>query len=573
LLRSRQTGAKVKAVLARSRALGARLLSVRIALQRELTIRPKRLLAFTLGGIGVAFALVLIPPNHDRPGLLVAAAAVGAALILVALACPLAPRAANLAVPLGYLVMVALLRSAEGGSSSGFGGLFLVPIIWLALTSGPAEVALGLIGMVLAQTIPLLVVGAPEYPFSGWRATLVLTTVAGIAGITIQVLLSETRTRARENARLYESAALWSRRLESLAEVANALAGELELEPLLDMTAARLRELLSARLVVVLLPEGEQQVRCAAAAGEGARELVDRLLPREYTHAGAVLDSTTARLDNSYDGEFLPGRPSLWVPLLSHDRAIGVLAAFESLETTDGEFTHGDLRLAEIFAARASLAAELSERVAADAVRRVVSAQEAERRRLARELHDETGQALTTMLMQLKSLEERSPDVPIRTQLAALRETVVDTLRGVRRIVVELRPKALDDLGLVPALERLAASYSEQTGLDVNFNAGDFSERLPPELETALYRITQEGLTNVVKHAHATEATVLLAPTGESVLLVIADDGCGFDAALTAARGFGIDGMRERVQLLGGKLAIESSASGNTALTIEVPVS
>ena len=531
-----------------------------------------RLLAFTIGGVAVAFALVLMPARHVDQAYLIAAAVVAALLIFVAATSRFNPRAANLAVAVGYIAMVALLRSAEGGANSGFGGLFLVPIIWLGLTSGPLEIGIALLAITFAQIIPLIEVGAPEYPLSGWRGTLVLTTVAGIAGFTIQALLSETRAKARDNARLYEDAALWSQRLESLAEMTNAVASETELHRLLEITADRLRELLYARLVVVLLPVEGQGLRCAGASGEDAAGLIGKLLPGTLSPASLALESRQAQLEPSADTELARGRPSVWVPLLTRDRVIGVLAAFENLHTPDASFSQGDLRLAEIFAARASLAVELSEKVAADVVRRVVSAQEIERRRLARELHDETGQALTSLLIGLKALEERYPDLEAGAQVSALRQTVVETLRGVRRIVVELRPKALDDLGLVPALERLVASFSEQTDLDVAFSAGEFPERLSPELETALYRITQEGLTNVVKHAQAKEARVLLAPTGESVLLVIADDGRGFDLDLSVPRGFGIDGMRERVQLLGGKLAIESSSGGNTSLTVEVPV-
>ena len=157
------------------------------------------------------------------------------------------------------------------------------------------------------------------------------------------------------------------------------------------------------------------------------------------------------------------------------------------------------MRLAETFATRAAVAVELSERVERDALRRVVSAQELERRRLARELHDETGQALTSILLGLKQLEgAESPEA-----VAELRELVVATLQDVRRLAVELRPKVLDDFGLVPALERLTHGFAEQTGIAVDLEASTITERLPLEVETAIYRIVQESLTNVVKHARA----------------------------------------------------------------------
>ena len=161
-----------------------------------------------------------------------------------------------------------------------------------------------------------------------------------------------------------------------------------------------------------------------------------------------------------------------------------------------------DLRLAETFATRAAVAVDLSERVARDALRRVVDAQELERRRLARELHDETGQALTSILLGLKALED-AEDGALPEAVAELRELVVATLQDVRRLAVELRPKALDDFGLVPALERLTQALRRADRHRRRPRGARCTERPPGEVETALYRIVQESLTNVVKHARA----------------------------------------------------------------------
>ena len=155
----------------------------------------------------------------------------------------------------------------------------------------------------------------------------------------------------------------------------------------------------------------------------------------------------------------------MWVPLIVRDRAVGVIAVHDKLGD-DPRFTDEDLRLAEGFAVRASAAVELSERVQRDSLRRVVEAQELERRRLARELHDETGQALTSILLGLKAVEEAKSDEQRDEAAADLRELVVSTLQDVRRLAVELRPKALDDFGLLPALERLAQTFTEQVGID-----------------------------------------------------------------------------------------------------------
>src|SRR5204863_6091884 len=137
--------------------------------------------------------------------------------------------------------------------------------------------------------------------------------------------------------------------------------------------------------------------------------------------------------------------------------------------------------LTEIFAARAAVAVELSQRVARDAVRRVIEAQEIERRRLARELHDETGQALTSILLGLKGIRAAATDADAERAEADLRELVVQALQDVRSLAVELRPTALDDFGLVPALERLASTFGERTGIRVSVAASLGDTRLPPE--------------------------------------------------------------------------------------------
>jgi signal transduction histidine kinase len=237
----------------------------------------------------------------------------------------------------------------------------------------------------------------------------------------------------------------------------------------------------------------------------------------------------------------------------------------------DPRFTDTDLRLAETFASRAAVAADMSERVARESLRRVVSAQELERRRLARELHDETGQALTSILLGLKPIEDSMNDDTALAAVADLRNLVVATLQDVRRLAVELRPSALDDFGLVTALERLTETFAEQTGIAVDLESALANERLPSETETALYRIVQESLTNVLKHARAQRVSISLTRKGGSVTAVIEDDGTGFDPERTDQDTFGLTGMRERVALLDGTLQVESSEGGGTTLFVAVP--
>jgi two-component system, NarL family, sensor histidine kinase DevS len=390
-------------------------------------------------------------------------------------------------------------------------------------------------------------------------------------------LLAAQAGIAIENVRLYEAATEWSRQLESLNEIGNALATETDLAALLDLVSRRLRELLDARIVLVLLPEGDRSLRVAAAAGEGDA-LVGELLERQGSKSGRVLDARRSeRVDSLLDDPEVDQpsmrrfgvRTGLWVPLLAHGRPIGVLAAHDKLSVEDGRFGDDDLRLAETFAARAAVAVDLSGRVARDSLRRVVTGQELERRRLARELHDETGQSLTSILLGLRSLEEFVDSEDERAAVADIRRLAVETLQDVRRLAVELRPKALDDFGLEAALERLTANFGEQTGLAVDFVARLGDEQLPSEVATALYRIVQEGLANVAKHAHARTVSVLLTRKNGRVAVVIEDDGRGFDPD-SPADGFGLQGMRERVDLLGGTLQVESRAGAGTTLAVEV---
>src|SRR5581483_63503 len=210
-------------------------------------------------------------------------------------------------------------------------------------------------------------------------------------------LLAAQAGIAIENVRLYEAATAWSHQLETLNEIGNALATTTDLSALLDLVSRRLRDLLDARVVLVLLPEGAEALRIAATAGDGT-SLVGECLQRSGSKSGRVLDTRRSeRVDSLVDDpeadqqtiRRFGARTGLWVPLLVHGRPIGVLAAHDKQSAEDARFGDDDLRLAETFAARAAVAVDLSERVARDSLRRVVAAQELERRRLARELHDE----------------------------------------------------------------------------------------------------------------------------------------------------------------------------------------
>jgi two-component system, NarL family, sensor histidine kinase DevS len=392
------------------------------------------------------------------------------------------------------------------------------------------------------------------------------------------VMLAGQAAVAIENARLYETATRWATQLESLNEVMNALVTEFDLDTLLELIARNLREVIGVRLVAIALPYGNA-LRLAAVAGDGAEEYRGLELSSRSKTMRVLARKRSERVDSVLDdpeveqeaARRLGARSALYVPLLVRDEAIGVIAVHDKLGP-DPRFSDGDLRLAEIFAGRAAVAVELRQRVARDALERVLSAQEDERRRLARELHDETGQALTSILLGLRGLEEVQDPEQVRASVAEVRDLVRSTLQDVRRLAVELRPKALDDFGLVAAVERLTDSFAEQTGIGIEFVSHVPEARFPPEVETTLYRIVQESLTNVVKHARAGHVSIVLTQKDGSASVLVEDDGVGFEPGRARGGGLGLVGMRERVGLLGGRLTVESRPGAGTTFVAEVPL-
>jgi two-component system sensor histidine kinase UhpB len=202
---------------------------------------------------------------------------------------------------------------------------------------------------------------------------------------------------------------------------------------------------------------------------------------------------------------------------------------------------------------------------------RALRAQEAERLRVARGLHDEVGQVLTGVLLQLDSLA-RADDVSRANEIEETKQSVRQALEEVRRIARELRPEMLEHLGLVSALTELSRRFAEQSGLLVSRR---FADGLPPlsgEAEIAVYRVAQESLTNVARHADASRVEIALEPGVESVVLRIADDGRGLPEALASSNGHtGLRGMRERALLVGGALAVKRSSEGGVEVRLEVP--
>ena len=198
---------------------------------------------------------------------------------------------------------------------------------------------------------------------------------------------------------------------------------------------------------------------------------------------------------------------------------------------------------------------------------KALAAQEAERHRIAQELHDEVGQNLTVVLLGLKQLEQRAP-AELAAELALLREATRDGLDDVRRVARKLRPGVLDDLGLTSALASLTNDFAEHSGASVRRVVAPGLPALSGEAELVVYRVAQEALTNAARHAHADAVTLSLTRVGDRVVLEVADDGRGFHDGRDGA---GLRGMRERASLVAGELAVASTARGTT-VRLAVPV-
>jgi signal transduction histidine kinase len=245
-----------------------------------------------------------------------------------------------------------------------------------------------------------------------------------------------------------------------------------------------------------------------------------------------------------------------------------------------GEFDDADRKTAAVLAAWSAMALELERTVAtAESVerewlRRSLAAAEEERRRWARELHDDTLQALGALRAMLSSARRSADVASLHTTLDGAVQQLADEIANLRSLITELRPAALDELGLAPALDALFHRVRTASRLEVNTAIeleheltpdGDGRPRLDPDVETAIYRIVQESITNVAKHARANRVDVVVAERHDEIEIVVRDDGCGFDVSAPTS-GFGLTGIRERVSLAGGELEIVSSGHGTAVL-------
>jgi len=358
------------------------------------------------------------------------------------------------------------------------------------------------------------------------------------------VMLADWAGIAIDNARNYETSERRRaelehtvRRLEATTAIARAVGGETDLDRILELIVARGQALIEADGLVILLRETGGMI-VVAEAGEVPCRIRD---PLGLAAAGGAL-----------------------VPLVFRGESLGMLVAFGELADTQS--------LLQAFAASAATAVATARRVEESRLREAIHAAEKERQRWARELHDDTLQGLGGLRMLLVAAARS--DNPERL-FGAVRDTLTridEEIDGLRGLIRELRPAALDELGLAAAIEGLASRAAERGPIDVSADVRLHRTRHSPELETAIYRIVQEALTNAIRHAAATRATITVEESAHAIHVHVADDGHGFDPSAPGDGGFGLTGMRERVSLLRGELEISSSAVGTTiAAAIPAP--
>lgn len=362
--------------------------------------------------------------------------------------------------------------------------------------------------------------------------------------------------------------------LEATADLGAALVQPGALPDVLRLVVERGRELVSARGVVLALLQ-DDDLEIAATAGEAPLRVGARV-PLAESNFGDVLRTgrPVQRRDVVAVSPTVAGDEPvrlaslLVVPMLSAGRAVGLLAAGDKLGG-DG-FGDDDIRTLQTFAATAAAAVELARDVADDRLREVLAAQEAERGRWARELHDDTLQHLAALSIQLTAAAQAAGGTAIAATLHAAVAQVRVQIAALRGLITDLRPADLDELGLPEAIGALAERTEAAWGLQVRTRIDAGPHRLAADVEATAYRVLQEALTNAGKHAAATTASVEVVADDDVLRLRVSDDGHGFDPA-DRADGFGLRGMRERVALLGGTLRVAPAQRG-TVVEARLPI-
>ncbi len=400
-----------------------------------------------------------------------------------------------------------------------------------------------------------------------------------------------------ESAELYRRAEEQAHRLTALARLTGLIAAARGRREVFRAVAEGATTLLGAKLARVWIDDPARRLlRIEASFGldPGVEETMSDVVAIAYGQGigGSVFVSRVPEysLDVQEDPGWLDQRLAREAglhacavhPLIAGRRTVGILVILCGRRR---EFTEEDKRLMSLLADHAAVAIRNTERFASETrmaqlrqqvLGHVLSAQEDERARIARELHDETAQSLAALVAGLSALENTRTLKAAKMHAGILRRLASSAVGEVRRLAWGLRPSTLDDLGLVAELERYAGEYARTRGIRVEVRAVGY-ERLPSQLEIALYRIVQETLTNVAKHAGAKAIAIVIARRGSSAQLTVRDDGRGFDVEAGLSRGgalehAGLHGIRERAALLGGSVAIESAAGKGTAIIVELPI-
>jgi signal transduction histidine kinase len=391
--------------------------------------------------------------------------------------------------------------------------------------------------------------GGAEFDVADEELLRVLTEYAAI-GIHHARRLDQLESRSDELERTVAA-------LGATSEISRALAGEVDLDPILELVARRGRALVAARALVILLPDHDG-LRVAHAAGE---------LPDDLLGQTVAESSLAGRLGLEADS-------GLYVPLAFRGRSLGMLVALDPL-SGGPEFSSADEQLLTSFATTAAVAVSTAQALGAARQRERTAAAEAERRRWARELHDETLQGVAAVRVML-ALSRRADEAELRATVTHAADALQGEVDRLRDIIHDVRPSSLDDLGLMAAMEALVARHSHDGGpalqleVDLDHEAGRAPERLHPDVETAIYRIAQEALRNALNHANAHTVAIAVAEIEGEVGVRVRDDGRGYDArAITS--GFGLVSIRERVELLDGRLRLRSVPGEGTTLEARVP--
>ena len=407
-----------------------------------------------------------------------------------------------------------------------------------------------------------------------------VTMLAEFAGVAIDHAGRFTGARERQDELERTVAAL-----EAMTQITLAVGGQTDLDSILELVAKRGRALVSARTLLIELEHGDELV-VATAAGEFPDGLVGARVSLKETVASAALRTRrTQRLEEELNrsrfeqhgvGRFgVTAESGLVVPLLFRNRTYGVLVALDRLDEGT-RFTAEDQRLLEAFAASAATAVATATSAAAEQHRQRLAAAEDERRRWARELHDETLQNMAALQMTLSAARRSGQPDKLDDALGDAIARLQQEIETLRSLITDLRPAALDEFGTLGAVEALVERVA-RNGLAVDLSAdlayeqGRLPNRHTAELEAAVYRTVQEALTNAAKHGHAKRAVVEIHEDDTTVHVTVRDDGAGFDPS-ARTDGFGLLGMRERVQLLDGALEIESTPGEGTTVTATFPV-